>query len=145
MLGRDAPELGRPKPPALDGEAFGRLTLEPLELPPLDGLALGRRTLLVRLGPVLGRLTEPPEEGAEGGRPTVPVDARLAGGRVTVAERWFEGGRATAGARVTVDVRVGTRLTVPVRVGIRSARPTVLVRTGVVGGLRSTVLVRPDE
>ena len=81
----------------------------------------------MRLEPVLARLTEPLEEGAEGARPTVPVDARLAGGRVTVAERWFEGGRVTVPVRVMVGVRMiaPVRVTVGARVGVRA---TVSVR-----------------
>jgi hypothetical protein len=120
-LERDAPKLGRPE--------LGRATLERPELPPRDGLAPGRRTPLVRLGPVLGRL----EDGVGDGRRTLPVRVGLVPVRPTVAAR-LAGGRAgvraLVGVRVTVGARVivGVRPTVPVRDGVPPARPTVLVR-----------------
>ena len=76
-LERAAPKLGRPKPAARDGPA------------------LERRTLLGRLDPLFGRLTEPLDEGLDGGRRTVPV---AEGGRVTADERATEGARATVRA-----------------------------------------------
>jgi hypothetical protein len=105
---------------------------------------------------VLERPAEPREGEVAAGLLTLPVRAglavvrpadavRLSGDRVAGGARWTVGTglRATVGARVTVDVRGGTRLTVPVRVGAPPIRPTVGVRPYVLGGRRSTVVVRP--
>ena len=132
------------------------------KLPPRDGLELGREilgrsargrvTLLVRLGPVLGRLIAPLEEGLEGTRLTVLARDGLVPLRPTVAAR-AEGGRETVGARVTVGARettVGARLTVGARVVVRetvgvgvTAGLPPRVTVGARVGTRFTVPVRP--
>ena len=112
------------------------------KLPPRDGLELGREilgrsargrvTLLARLGPVLGRLIAPLEEGLEGARETT-VGARLTvGARVVVRETVGVGVTAGLRPRVTVGARVGTRFTVPVRPGVPPTRATEPVRPDVV-------------
>lgn len=143
-LVRLGPVVGRLE----DGVEGGRLTL-----PVRVGLALARPTVELRLAGGRVTVAERPPVGErvtvgaratvevrEGGRVTVRA---LVGMRVTAGARVTDGERLIVGERATVEVCVGARLTVPVRVGVLPTRPTVGVRPYVLGGRRSTVLVRP--
>lgn len=124
-LGRDAPKLGRPTLPRRDAAELGR--------PTLGRPALVLRTLLARVGPLLGLPDTPLEGEVDAGRrallaragftrgwlTTVPVGRNL--GTVLVTE-------GPAPGRPTTRVWPAVRVTVPVRVGVAPTRPTVPVR-----------------
>lgn len=92
MLGRELPMLGREP-----------LLLGRLKLPPRDEPELGRSTLWVRLGLVLGRLPTPlPERGAPplGRRAALLRDGLLEGRLTDALEEVVDGGRRTLFVRV---------------------------------------------
>lgn len=140
MLGRDPPKLEREAP------LLGRL-----KLPARDEPKLGRRTLWVRLGLVLGRLLTPLVERDApplGFRTALLRDGLLEGRLIEAREGVVDGGRRTLFVRAgftrgwLTTVLLGRDRGIEL-VSVRPdpERPTVLVRAVVAGG-RWTTIVR---